>query len=123
MPDNHPKIAATNSATTTTTAAPSTGTAAPLKPQTTDETTHKHRGHLWIWIVAIIVLAVGGLIYYRKRQSAAQAAKAKAALANRSVPITTGTVTQGPIGVYINALGAVTPVYTATSPAAFKGKS
>ena len=60
------------------------------------------------------MLAVGGLIYYRKQQSAAQAAKAKAALANRSVPITTGTVTQGPIGVYINALGTVTPVYTAT---------
>ncbi|MGA7855324.1 MAG: efflux RND transporter periplasmic adaptor subunit [Candidatus Acidiferrales bacterium] len=114
MPDNHPKIAATNSPTTTTTAAPSTGTAAPLKPQTTDETTHEHRGHLWIWIVAILVLAIGGLIYYRKQQSAAQAAKAKAALANRSVPITTGTVTQGPIGVYINALGTVTPVYTAT---------
>jgi membrane fusion protein, multidrug efflux system len=114
VPDNHPKIPATNSPTTTTTAAPSTGTAAPSKPQTTDETTHEHRGHLWIWIVAILVLAIGGLIYYRKQQSAAQAAKAKAALANRSVPITTGTVTQGPIGVYINALGTVTPVYTAT---------
>jgi membrane fusion protein, multidrug efflux system len=114
VPDNHPKIAATNSPTATTTAAPSTGTAAPRKPQTTDETTHEHRGHLWIWIVAILVLAIGGLIYYRKQQSAAQAAKAKAALANRSVPITTGTVTRGPIGVYINALGTVTPVYTAT---------
>lgn len=114
MPDNHPKIAATDSPTTTTTAAPSTGTATPRKPQKTDTTTHEHRGHLWIWIVAILVLAIGGLIYYRKQQSAAQAAKAKAAMANRSVPITTGTVTQGPIGVYINALGTVTPVYTAT---------
>ncbi|MGA8677947.1 MAG: efflux RND transporter periplasmic adaptor subunit [Candidatus Acidiferrales bacterium] len=114
MPDNHPKIAAADSPTTTTTAAPSTGTAAPVKPQKTDTTTHEHRGHLWIWIVATLLLAIGGLIYYRKQQAAAQAAKAKAALANRSVPITTGTVNKGPIGVYINALGTVTPVYTAT---------
>jgi multidrug efflux system membrane fusion protein len=64
--------------------------------------------------VVILVLAIGGLTYYRKQQAAAQAAKAKAAAANRSVPITTATVRQGPIGVYINALGTVTPVYTAT---------
>jgi multidrug efflux system membrane fusion protein len=64
--------------------------------------------------VVILVLAVGGLTYYRKQQAAAEAAKAKAAAAHRSVPITTDTVRQGPIGVYINALGTVTPVYTAT---------
>lgn len=74
----------------------------------------EHHGHVWIWIVVILVLAIGGLIYYRNKQAAAQAAKAKAAAANRSVPITTGKVSQGPIGVYINALGTVTPVYTAT---------
>ncbi|MGC1635890.1 MAG: efflux RND transporter periplasmic adaptor subunit [Candidatus Acidiferrales bacterium] len=114
MPDNHPKIATSDSPTTTTTAAPATGTAASPRRQTTDTPTQEHRGHWWIWILAILVVGVGGLIYYRNRQSAAQAAKAKAALANRSVPITTGTVNKGPIGVYINALGTVTPVYTAT---------
>ncbi|MFZ0581599.1 MAG: efflux RND transporter periplasmic adaptor subunit [Candidatus Acidiferrales bacterium] len=114
MPDNHPKIATSDSPTTTTTAAPATGTAASPRRQTTDTPTQEHRGHWWIWILAILVVGVGGLIYYRNQQSAAQAAKAKAALANRSVPITTGTVNKGPIGVYINALGTVTPVYTAT---------
>jgi len=62
----------------------------------------------------ILALAIAGLLYYRKQQAAAQAAKAKAAAANRSVPITTATVRQGSIGVYINALGTVTSVYTAT---------
>ncbi|MFZ3215982.1 MAG: efflux RND transporter periplasmic adaptor subunit [Candidatus Acidiferrales bacterium] len=61
-----------------------------------------------------LVLGIGGLYYYRNQQAAAQAAKARAAAANRRVPITTTTVTEGPIGVYINALGTVTPVYTAT---------
>jgi membrane fusion protein, multidrug efflux system len=114
VPDNHPKIATSDSPTTTTTAAPSTGTTTRPKPQKTETTAETHRGHLWIWIVVILVFAIGGLIYYRKQQAAAQAAKAKAALANRSVPITTGTVNKGPIGIYINALGTVTPVYTAT---------
>jgi membrane fusion protein, multidrug efflux system len=113
VPDNSPKIATSDSPTTTTTAAPSTGTAAP-KTKKTETTPPKHHGHLWIWIVAILVLALAGLIYYRKQQAAAQAAKAKAALANHTVPVTTGTVTKGPIGVYINALGTVTSVYTAT---------
>jgi multidrug efflux system membrane fusion protein len=113
VPDNHPKIATSDSPSTTTTAAPSTGTAPPPKPKKT-EPPHEHRSYRWIWIVVILVLAIGGLTYYRKQQAAAQAAKAKAAAANRSVPITTDTVRQGPIGIYINALGTVTPVYTAT---------
>jgi hypothetical protein len=53
----------------------------------------------------ILVLGIGGLIYYREQQTAEVAAKPKAAMANRSVPITTATVTTGPIGIYINALG------------------
>jgi membrane fusion protein, multidrug efflux system len=113
VPDNHPKIETSDSPTTTTTAAPTTGTAVPPKPKRT-ETPGAHRSHRWIWIIAILVLAIAGLIYYRKQQDAAQAAKAKAAAANRSVPITTATVRQGSSGVYINALGTVTPVYTAT---------
>ncbi len=113
MPDNHPKIATSDSPSTTTTAAPSTRTAPPPKPQRT-EAPQAHRSYLWVWIVVILVLAIGGLTYYRKQQAAAEAAKAKAAAAHRSVPITTETVRQGPIGVYINALGTVTPVYTAT---------
>jgi multidrug efflux system membrane fusion protein len=113
VPDNHPKIATSDSPSTTTTAAPSTRMAPPPQPQRTGAP-QAHRSYLWVWIVVILVLAIGGLTYYRKQQAAAQAAKAKAAAANRSVPITTATVRQGPIGVYINALGTVTPVYTAT---------
>jgi membrane fusion protein, multidrug efflux system len=113
VPDNHPKIATSDSPSTTTTAAPSTRTAVAPEPQKADAPAPQ-RSYTWVWIVAILALAIGGLIYYRKQQDAAQAAKAKAAMANRSVPITTATVRQGSIGVYINALGTVTPVYTAT---------
>ena len=113
MPDNISKIGSSDKDSTTTTAAPSTGSAAKPHPPA-PEYIRQSRSHLWIWIVVILVLGIGGLIYYRKQQAAEAAAKTKAAMANRSVPITTATVTTGPIGVYINALGTVTSVYTAT---------
>jgi membrane fusion protein, multidrug efflux system len=114
VPDNISKIGSSHSDTTTT-AAPSTGSAAKPRPATpANERIPESRSHAWIWIVVILILGIGGLIYYRKQQAAEAAAKTKAALANRSVPITTANVTTGPIGIYINALGTVTPVYTAT---------
>jgi membrane fusion protein, multidrug efflux system len=113
VPDNISKIGSSSKDSTTTTAAPSTGSAA--KPHAPGpEHVAKSSGHLWIWIVLILVLGIGGLVYYRNKAAAAAAAKTKAAMANRSVPITTAAVTTGPIGIYINALGTVTSVYTAT---------
>jgi multidrug efflux system membrane fusion protein len=113
VPDNISKIGTHSD--TTTTAAPSTGSAAKPRPAAPEyEPTGKSGSHAWIWVVVILILAIGGLVYYRKQQAAEAAAKTKAALANRSVPITTATATTGPIGIYINALGTVTSVYTAT---------
>lgn len=71
-------------------------------------------GHAWIWLI-IVVLLIGGIWYfYRQHEAAQAAAKAKANARSFSVPITTATARTGPIGVYINALGTVTPVYTVT---------
>ena len=113
MPDNISKIGSSDKESTTNTAAPSTGSAAKPHPPA-PEYIAQGRSHVWIWIVVILVLGIGGLVYYRKQQAAEAAAKTKAAMANRSVPITTAPVTTGPIGIYINALGTVTSVYTAT---------
>lgn len=113
MPDNISKIGSSDKESTTNTAAPSTGSAAKPHPPA-PEYIAQGRSHVWIWIVVILVLGIGGLVYYRKQQAAEAAAKTKAAMANRSVPITTAPVTTGAIGIYINALGTVTSVYTAT---------
>jgi len=113
VPDNISKIGSSDKESTTNTAAPSTGSAAKPHPPA-PEYIAQGRSHVWIWIVVILVLGIGGLVYYRKQQAAEAAAKTKAAMANRSVPITTAPVTTGPIGIYINALGTVTSVYTAT---------
>jgi multidrug efflux system membrane fusion protein len=73
-------------------------------------------------LIAAIVL-VGGIIYYRHRQAVNDAAaKAKAAQQPRAVPIVTATAKKGDIGVYVEALGAVTPVYTVNVTSRVQGQ-
>jgi multidrug efflux system membrane fusion protein len=75
-----------------------------------------------VWL-AIAILLVGGLIYYRYRQAANDAAaKAKASQQVRAVPIDAATARKGDIGVYIGALGVVTPVYTVNITSRVQGQ-
>jgi multidrug efflux system membrane fusion protein len=75
----------------------------------------KKRRHLWIW--AIVLLLFGLLFYWVYRQHSASAS-APAAGGNRRgamagpVPVTVATATKGSIGVYLDAIGTVTPTYT-----------
>ncbi len=71
-------------------------------------------GHAWIWLIIVLVLCGAIFYFYRQHQAAEAAAKAKANARVFTVPISTATARSGPIGVYINALGTVTPVYTVT---------
>jgi multidrug efflux system membrane fusion protein len=109
--ENFPNLAKPDSATTTTTGAPA------RPPQTSQKSApepRKQRSFAWVWIVLILLIGLVGFRYYENKQAVAQAAKQKAAAAQHGVPISTTTATKGSIGVYINALGTVTPVYTAT---------
>jgi membrane fusion protein, multidrug efflux system len=110
--ENFPNQAKPDSATTTTTGAPASVPAPP--PQKPAAGPRQRRSFAWVWIVLILLFGLVGFRYYQAKQSAAQAAKQKAAAGQRGVPISTTTATKGSIGVYINALGTVTPVYTAT---------
>jgi membrane fusion protein, multidrug efflux system len=109
--ENFPNLAKPDSATTTTTGAP---TRVPPPPRNSALEPPKRRSYAWVWIVLLVVVGLVGFRIYQGKQSAAQAAKQKEAAAQRGVPISTTTATKGSIGVYINALGTVTPVYTAT---------
>ena len=75
----------------------------------------KKRRHLWIWVV--VLLAFGLLFYWVYRQHSASAASAAPGSGRRGamagpVPVTLATATKGSIGVYLDAIGTVTPTYT-----------
>lgn len=74
--------------------------------------------HWWIWFVVIIV-AVGGVYFFFLRKGTGNE-KAKPALPG--VPITAAAARAGDVGVYINALGTVTPVYTVTVTSRVQGE-
>src|SRR6201998_1429126 len=106
--------------TTTTTAVPS--------PPSSPEPRYAHKpeepkSHTWVWVLIAVIVLVGGIIYFRHRQAANEAAaKAKAAQQPRAVPIVTATAKKGDIGVYVEALGAVTPVYTVNVTSRVQGQ-
>jgi membrane fusion protein, multidrug efflux system len=66
----------------------------------------------WTWILVIVVV-VGGVFFFR-RQGTGQAAQISPATSYTApaVQISTAVAKKGDIGVYVNALGTVTPVYT-----------
>ena len=87
-------------------------------------------GKGWIlWIVFLLVVAVVGYFIVQSRNAKNAATSATGGGANGGgrgrmtgpVPVTIATATKGDIGVYIDALGTVTPVYTATITAQASG--
>jgi multidrug efflux system membrane fusion protein len=74
----------------------------------------------WIWILVILIILVAG--FYYVRQSKQRASNSQADPAPRAVPVSTAAARQGDIGVYINALGTVTPVYTDTITSRVQGE-
>jgi multidrug efflux system membrane fusion protein len=75
---------------------------------TESPTTHKSRW--WIWLIVVVVILV--IVAIWERRGGSSDAKAGVDAASRPVMVTTAVAHQGDIGVYLNALGTVTPVYT-----------
>jgi multidrug efflux system membrane fusion protein len=83
-----------------------------------------HRGRWLLFFAILLVVAVAA--YYFHERSAAQAKNPKAGgrggMSDRPVPATTAPARQGDMGVYVEALGTVTPVYTVTVTARVQGQ-
>jgi len=77
--------------------------------------------HLWVWVL-VIVAAIAAIIFYQYFRAAEAAKKSKANAAPKAVPVVTATATKGNIGVYVQALGTVTPVYTVTVTSRVQGE-
>jgi membrane fusion protein, multidrug efflux system len=64
-----------------------------------------------VLLVVVVVLVVALWLWWRHHEAAEAAAAAKA---TPGVTVTTVPATQGDIGVYLDAIGTVTPVYTSS---------
>jgi multidrug efflux system membrane fusion protein len=60
-----------------------------------------------IWVLLLLIFALAFVLVLRHHEEAKKAAPAPA-----TINITTATATRGNIGVYLDAIGTVTPVYT-----------
>ncbi len=85
---------------------------------TENSTTPKSRW--WIWLIVAAAIIGGG--WWWQRSGSDPAAKAGGDAASRPVMVTTAAAHQGDIGIYLNALGAVTPVYTVTVTSRVQGE-
>jgi len=71
----------------------------------------RHRGlHVVMWILLLLILTVPLLLVLRHHEEAKKTAAARPAAPG--ITITSATAQKGNIGVYLDAIGTVTPVYT-----------
>ena len=97
------------------------GSAIPKKSEqypTENSTTPKSRW--WIWLIVVVVILV--IVAIWERRGGSSDAKAGGDAASRPVMVTTAVAHQGDIGIYLNALGTVTPVYTVTVTSRVQGE-
>jgi multidrug efflux system membrane fusion protein len=74
----------------------------------------RHKGvRAFVWIIVLLVFAGGFYLVLRKRDASATAAKSPRG-GGGPVSLVTATAKQGDIGVYLDSIGTVTPVYTAS---------
>ncbi|HEX4286293.1 MAG TPA: efflux RND transporter periplasmic adaptor subunit [Terracidiphilus sp.] len=72
-----------------------------------------HRRHRWVWAVVLILFAF--LFYWAINQHAktqAAAGGGRRGMMTGPIPVTIATAQNGALGVYLDAIGTVTPLYT-----------
>jgi multidrug efflux system membrane fusion protein len=75
----------------------------------------RHRiARVIVWSLLLLLLALGVVLYLRHREEAAKKAAALAAKPAPGIAVTSATAKKGSIGVYLDSIGTVTPVYTAS---------
>jgi multidrug efflux system membrane fusion protein len=67
-----------------------------------------------LWSLSLLVLAAVFVLVLRHHEDAQKAAAAAAVRVKTGITVTSATAQKGDIGVYLNAIGTATPVYTAS---------
>ena len=84
---------------------------------------HESRNRWIVWTSLLLLLLVAAIVVVIIHKNDAKAAdqKRKLAAIKPSVTATVATATKGSIGIYLDAIGTVTPVYTASITAQASG--
>jgi len=80
------------------------------------------KSHAWVWVLILLAVVGIGYFLYRQRQVMEATEKAKGFDHPQSVPVVVDTARTGDIGVYVQALGAVTPVNTVSVTSRVQGQ-
>jgi membrane fusion protein, multidrug efflux system len=65
-----------------------------------------------VWTLLLLLIALAILLFFRHKEAAEKAAALAASKPVPGIPVTTVTATKGSIGIYLDSIGTVTPVYT-----------
>ena len=86
-----------------------------------DQAEPKHKsGHRWVWVFALVLIGITAFFSIRAEDRQSQSKKVKSG--PPPVPISTSTAEQGDIGIYLEGLGTVTPVYTVNLTSRVQGQ-
>ena len=67
-----------------------------------------------VWIVLLLVFALGFFLVLRRHDDTTKSASPRRGPGGGPVTLTTATAQKGNIGVYLDSIGTVTPVFTAS---------
>jgi len=84
------------------------------------ENSSTHKSRWWIWLIFAVILVV--VVVWWMRRGASPEAKTAGDPASRPVLVSTASAHQGDIGIYLDALGTVIPVYTVTVTSRVQGE-
>jgi multidrug efflux system membrane fusion protein len=74
-----------------------------------------------VWLAILLIFGVAFVVILRKKNAPAAPAGGRRGAAGGTVAVTTATAKKGDIGVYVDAIGTVTPVYTTSITAQVTG--
>ncbi|HEY1732438.1 MAG TPA: efflux RND transporter periplasmic adaptor subunit [Terriglobales bacterium] len=75
---------------------------------------HSKLVRVLVWIALLLIFAVGFLLVLRHHDETKKSAGGRHGASGGPVTLTIATATKGDIGVYLDSIGTVTPVYTAS---------
>jgi multidrug efflux system membrane fusion protein len=91
-------------------------------PSKTEDKPQTKKRRIWLWIIVLLAFALTLFLIMRQQGESKQAAAGGRRGMFGPVTVTTATAKTGDIGIYLESIGTVTPVYTASITSQVNGQ-